>query len=227
MRTILLTTGLACVIAALAGGGLKAFGIEISVLNSIRRQVALGAFGGAVALLAFTRYGEPEGYPSFADTTRHSPTHKNSKDKHPPALPGGGDTIAVVSVLPRPGAILRRGKPVTFQVGLRYKLTSVDEAQIALDFPEFVVEAGGCHVGRGGLGFDEGNHFPVLRGERETVVAAIWSGDDPSLSLSPNPKVKFIPGLGKGYVGVRAGFLVSGVPVKSFGPFSEYCYLFH
>jgi hypothetical protein len=50
MAATLLTAGIACIIAAIVGGGLKAFGIEIPVLDSGRRQAALGAFG--VLLLA-------------------------------------------------------------------------------------------------------------------------------------------------------------------------------
>jgi hypothetical protein len=42
---ILLTLGLACIVAAIIGGGLKAFGIEISPLQSSLRQVLLGALG--------------------------------------------------------------------------------------------------------------------------------------------------------------------------------------
>jgi hypothetical protein len=51
METPLVTAGIACLIAAIIGGGLKAFGIEIPVLESGRRQVALGALG-AVLLAA-------------------------------------------------------------------------------------------------------------------------------------------------------------------------------
>lgn len=43
--TTLLGAGIACIIAAIVGGGLKAFGIEIPVLSSVYRQVALGALG--------------------------------------------------------------------------------------------------------------------------------------------------------------------------------------
>jgi hypothetical protein len=50
METTLLTTGIVCIIAAIVGGGLKAFAIEIPVLDSGRRQAMLGAFG--VLLLA-------------------------------------------------------------------------------------------------------------------------------------------------------------------------------
>jgi hypothetical protein len=45
MEATLITAGIACIIAAIVGGGLKAFAIEIRVLDSVRRQAALGAFG--------------------------------------------------------------------------------------------------------------------------------------------------------------------------------------
>jgi hypothetical protein len=42
--------GLACLIAAVVGGGLKAFGIEIPLLKSLARQVILGAFGALLLI---------------------------------------------------------------------------------------------------------------------------------------------------------------------------------
>jgi hypothetical protein len=45
MDTTVLTTGLACIVAAIIGGGLKAFGLELPVLQSQRRQFLLAAFG--------------------------------------------------------------------------------------------------------------------------------------------------------------------------------------
>jgi hypothetical protein len=47
MQTTFLTVGIACLIAAIAGGGLKAFGLEIPVLNSVPRQLVLGVLGAA------------------------------------------------------------------------------------------------------------------------------------------------------------------------------------
>lgn len=40
-------------IAAIIGGGLKAFGIEIPVLQSLRRQLALGLFGAILVGISF------------------------------------------------------------------------------------------------------------------------------------------------------------------------------
>ena len=52
MENSLLGAGVACVIAANVGGGLKAFGLEMPLVNSIRRQVLLGIFG--VTLVIFS-----------------------------------------------------------------------------------------------------------------------------------------------------------------------------
>lgn len=49
MATDLLTTGLACIIVAVVGGGLKAFGIELPALTSRSRQVLLGTLGVGLA----------------------------------------------------------------------------------------------------------------------------------------------------------------------------------
>lgn len=45
MDTTLLTAGIACIIAGIVGGGLKAFGIELPIFKSIKRQIVLGVFG--------------------------------------------------------------------------------------------------------------------------------------------------------------------------------------
>ena len=49
----LLTAGLACIIAAIVGGGLKAFGIEIGVLRSVWRQALLAGFGMALIAASY------------------------------------------------------------------------------------------------------------------------------------------------------------------------------
>lgn len=45
MEQTLIASGIACIIAAIVGGGLKAFKIEIPALKSVARQVSLGLFG--------------------------------------------------------------------------------------------------------------------------------------------------------------------------------------
>jgi hypothetical protein len=45
VENTLFGVGAGCIIAAIIGGGLKAFGMEIPLFNSIKRQVLLGLFG--------------------------------------------------------------------------------------------------------------------------------------------------------------------------------------
>ena len=59
MSATLLTTGLACIIAAIIGGGLKAFAIEIQVLRSWERQGLLGIFGIVLTIGALISSAPP------------------------------------------------------------------------------------------------------------------------------------------------------------------------
>jgi hypothetical protein len=52
MAATLLTAGLVCVIAAIIGGNLRAFGIEIPLLQSRKVRLGLGVFGGGALLAA-------------------------------------------------------------------------------------------------------------------------------------------------------------------------------
>jgi hypothetical protein len=47
MNNVLVSAGAASIILAVVGGGAKAFGVEVPVLNSIYRQVALALVGVA------------------------------------------------------------------------------------------------------------------------------------------------------------------------------------
>jgi hypothetical protein len=50
MDNVFLVAGIACLIAAVVGGGLKAFGIEIPILKSGARQFGLGVLGVTLIL---------------------------------------------------------------------------------------------------------------------------------------------------------------------------------
>ena len=66
MQEILLTTGLACIIAGIIGGGLNAFGIKIPVIRTWTRQIVLVLFG---SLLAFASVNiKPENKPGRVTT---------------------------------------------------------------------------------------------------------------------------------------------------------------
>lgn len=53
LGTTLVTVGLTCIIAAIVGGGLKAFQIELPVLKSGPRQLGLGTFGVVAVTTGF------------------------------------------------------------------------------------------------------------------------------------------------------------------------------
>lgn len=58
-----LIAGLACLIAALVGGGLNAFGIEIPVLESLFHQIVLGILGLILIVVAFELESVPRRKP--------------------------------------------------------------------------------------------------------------------------------------------------------------------
>jgi hypothetical protein len=61
MNNVLLGAGVACVIAAIVGGGAKAFGVEIPVLRSVGRQAALGIVGIGFLAAAYVVGNGPAG----------------------------------------------------------------------------------------------------------------------------------------------------------------------
>lgn len=73
METTLLTAGIACLMGAIVGGGLKAFSIELPILNSVGRQMALGALGLVLILASFR--------------TKANPTSSGNSAHPPPAPP--------------------------------------------------------------------------------------------------------------------------------------------
>jgi hypothetical protein len=77
METILISAGIACIIAAIIGGGLKAFNIEFPLLASLKRQILLASFGIALMVTGFMteKKGDVEKY------QEHQPS-KDSIEKH-------------------------------------------------------------------------------------------------------------------------------------------------
>jgi len=80
IQTTFLTVGIACLIAAIVGGGLKAFEFQLPVLNSLRRQLMLGVLGiGFMAVsvwlipvtitIALPKEGETVGYRTIVHGT--------------------------------------------------------------------------------------------------------------------------------------------------------------
>lgn len=59
MATLWITAGIACLIAAVVGGGLSAGGMSIPVIDSPRRQLALGGLGIVFAIIGFAVMDSP------------------------------------------------------------------------------------------------------------------------------------------------------------------------
>lgn len=95
METPFITAGIACLVAAIIGGGLKAFGIEIPVLESGRRQVALGALGAV--LLAVGLSGD-----RFSRSTEPAPSEQplSTQSASAPQPPTAPPSIATATCSP-------------------------------------------------------------------------------------------------------------------------------
>ncbi|OPX98003.1 MAG: hypothetical protein A4E58_01085 [Syntrophorhabdus sp. PtaB.Bin006] len=96
---VFLVSGIACLIAAVVGGGLKAFGIEVPALRSLMRQVVLGILGVILVVIGVihpsgttdTKIGRPEaGRPA---TSR--PQTVPVPDRAKPTIAGGPITVKV------------------------------------------------------------------------------------------------------------------------------------
>lgn len=85
MQNNLLVAGIACMIAALIGGGLKAFTIEIPLLGSVRRQIFLGLFGAILMALSFVVWRANESAAPPVPTPHRNDASLASPSPPPPA----------------------------------------------------------------------------------------------------------------------------------------------
>jgi len=74
MNMTLLLPGLGCVIAAAVGGGCKALGLEVPVIQSVRRQLILAAIGVALILAATSGAQTPAPGPTDPAPPTSAPT---------------------------------------------------------------------------------------------------------------------------------------------------------
>jgi hypothetical protein len=73
MQNTLLGAGLGCVIGAVIGGGLKGFGMEIPLINSIRRQALLGVLGFVLIGLSFAAANPSDARPALDPVSAATP----------------------------------------------------------------------------------------------------------------------------------------------------------
>lgn len=104
---ILVGGGVAALLAALVGGGSKAFGIELPVLASIKRQALLAITG--VLLVALGLTGPRIGENGPASSGEGSPT-----------MAGGQPEVSAAGSLPQPSPSARQRPDIPNIVGLPY-----------------------------------------------------------------------------------------------------------
>jgi len=80
MQNTLLTAAIACVMGAIVGGGLKAFGIEVPLLSSRKRQILLAFLGIVLAVVAFSVNGD--GSRRMSDNERSALRREQSENGH-------------------------------------------------------------------------------------------------------------------------------------------------
>lgn len=91
METTLVTAGVVCVIAAIVGGSLKAFGMEVPGIESLPRQIMLAAFGlgiGVLGIVGIDGTGADDDGPSPPPTGTEAVTPRPT----PTEPPGTGGT---------------------------------------------------------------------------------------------------------------------------------------
>ncbi|MFZ1983857.1 MAG: hypothetical protein WAU91_05540 [Desulfatitalea sp.] len=91
MDNVFLVAGIACLIASIVGGGLKAFGIEIPILKSSARQFALGVLGVILILVGTFIYSETG--PNIKPKPTPTPTPHNQTIRPTPV--GGPISVSV------------------------------------------------------------------------------------------------------------------------------------
>lgn len=150
METVLLSTGLACLIAAIVGGGLKAFGIEIPLLQSLTRQLLLGGLGVLLVVLSLATPSPPP-----PPTNQTSPTPQPmrtalpasprvlqpqtgralhlSVNNNPRVVAVGGQATILVQVTDRSGAAVAGAKVRVSAGGGYFAATGVTNASGVTD----------------------------------------------------------------------------------------------
>jgi len=94
MDSTLLLLGIACIIAAIVGGGLKAVGFEFPALNSIGRQIGLAALGGILVLVSRSYL------PNVPRSQPVAPPAETGTTPRPPESSGGTLAVRVVVTPP-------------------------------------------------------------------------------------------------------------------------------
>jgi hypothetical protein len=138
-----------------------------------------------------------------------------------PASLSNTDSVALDSVVPKPGTYLKRGIPVTFNLGLSYNLVSADSAILSISTVQLRTSTAGCHGGNGEL--VDAVQAPIVRGRHQVQTKLAWSGDTGSTTRGRI--------YGSGYLSFSPMFWANnngsrGARLDFFGTYAGYCYQF-
>lgn len=136
MRVTFVTLGLACIVAAIVGGGLKAFNIEIPGIASIARQALLAGFGVVVTVLGFSALLDsdevpPESPPGTSTSTgkAHTVTQPTTATSLLPTATGRGRVTPCDRVVVAATALERSENNVTVRISVK------NEGASSIDLP--------------------------------------------------------------------------------------------
>ncbi|OPY65060.1 MAG: hypothetical protein A4E62_02755 [Syntrophorhabdus sp. PtaU1.Bin002] len=140
---VFLISGIACLIAAVVGGGLKAFGIEVPALRSLIRQIVLGILGVILVVMGVihpsgttdTKAGRPEaGRPQTVPMPdRAKPTIAGGPiavkvNNYPRIVQAGGGTDISVLATARDGSAIPGARVVLSAGGGAFQETGTTQA---------------------------------------------------------------------------------------------------
>jgi hypothetical protein len=164
MDNIFLVSGLACLIAAVVGGGLKAFAIEVPVLASLGRQIALGVLGLVLIGIGISRYS-----PSSNNRQSNVPIqNKNTPEARSKEQQHGASTGPIsVSVNSDPRVVLPGGSAEITVFATASDNSVIPNAQVTLN--------------AGGGAFQETGATKVVGSTNEKgVYHTTWRTNEPS-----------------------------------------------
>jgi hypothetical protein len=97
MQSTLIIAGVAFVGAAIVGGGLVAFKVEIPLVDSLPRQILLGVFGAVLLIVGFVSDGgsEEDGVPVASETTIEVPEVASTTEPAPETTEVSSTTVTI------------------------------------------------------------------------------------------------------------------------------------
>ena len=120
MVIALVLAGVACIIAAIVGGGVKLRDVEFPTVQSVWRQLMLGGFGALLAFAGAVVGSEDPPVAAAAEINAEAPAADAANETTPLAEavdPNAVDSTAVASEVSDPNATATQAAPATDNSG--------------------------------------------------------------------------------------------------------------